>query len=72
MVDIRYSFGLIVDGDSLEMTAIQTRPTPEQQVTIDAYRAHYEALMGFKPEGLHYIKFPGVEGTIPVWIPLPT
>lgn len=71
MVDIRYSFGLIVDDDSLEMQAIQTRPTPEQQKVIDDYRAQYAAAMGLLAHGLHYIRFPGVAETIPVWIPLP-
>ena len=60
MVNIRLSFGFICTDENF--SAVQTRPTPEQQVVIDTYRAAYEKAMGYQAHGFHYIPFPRRQG----------
>lgn len=68
MVTQRMSFGFICTGENF--SAIQTRPTPEEQVVIDDYRERYKEAMGHEAHGFHYFPFPGVEETVCVWLPI--
>lgn len=65
----RESYGFIVTDENLQ--AVQRRPTIEEQVVVDDYRFGYAKAMGHEPHGLHYIPFPGVAETVPVWLPAP-
>ena len=68
MVDFRMSFGFIVTDEELQ--AVQRRPSVEEQVVIDDYRAEYKKAMKRAPHGLHYLPFPGAAEPVPVWLPL--
>lgn len=45
-----------------EVKAVQARPTPTQQLSIDEYATKFESCMGRTPQGLHYLPELG-----PIW-----
>jgi hypothetical protein len=68
MFDTRKSFGFVCTDE--DFNAVQRRPTPEEQVTIDEYRDAYNAAMGYQPHGFHYFPFPGEADTVCIWLPI--
>jgi hypothetical protein len=62
------SFGFVCP--EVNINAVQVRPSADEQLVIDEYRAKHEAAHGYPAHGLHYLIFPGVEEAVAVWLPI--